>query len=270
MNKTFFRLTFTLGLAFIATSCFNNGSLGPSSDSNNNGNDGGGTTPIYTYPTYPGGGSTPPVNSYPGTGSTCQGNANDGQGAGAVINQYPILLAGGQTWSVYNGSNALAQSTMMPSLEASFFYKTDSRLRIRVKVHDQPITDQYSGEYCYGRLPIAGDANSYSKLRMRFNLRDLICNNYDTSGNCVNFSLGAPYAYRYMDPVDVGNCSDIVDFGSLKHNNVYGVIVEVSDVKTDISCQFNGYYCPSELTMHAGSCYRMTLQAVTDYTQDFR
>ena len=201
----------------------------------------------------------------PGTGSTCYGNSSDGQGPGTPITDLDIMLAGHQNWVPGSGGG----SSYITIQEASYLFQTDSRLRVRLQIKSQPIATA-GEEYCYGRTTgQAADPFTYTKLRFKVHLRDVICNSF-SANNCVSYSLGARYKTQYIDPVSVGSCSPIIELGQLRNTSQYGTVIEVEDVRADSTCQYNNTYCPAEKIVRTGACWHMKLQIVTDYTQDFR
>lgn len=208
-----------------------------------------------------------------GSGSTCAGNTSDGTGSGTPIHHFDLFLAGHQTWMPGTYTNPLASSTMPTTQEASIVFRSDSRLKVRLKINSQPYPTA-GQEYCYGRaVGQAGDAFNYTKLRFRIHLRDVMCDNIDPSNsyNCLSgFYLGSPYQYKYISPVDVSSCSEVIDVGAMRNQTQFGTAVIVEDVKSDSTCQANDTYCPAEKIVRAASCWHMTMQIVTDYTQDFK
>ncbi len=205
--------------------------------------------------------------------SNCTGTTNDGTGDGYAIHQYNMVLAGHQSWMPGTYSSTLAQETMPTLSEASLVFKSDSRLKVRLKVNSQPYPTA-GEEYCYGRATgQSADAYNYTKLRFRVHLRDILCDTPDpeNSNNCLSgFYLGNRYRTQYIDPVSVDSCSPVIDLGSMRNSTQYGTTIEVEDVKADSACQSIGTYCPAEKIVRAASCWSMTLQIVTDYTQNFK
>lgn len=220
------------------------------------GSDGGGST---------GGGSN--------TGTTCSGTSTDGQGDGYPLHQFNLFLAGHQSWMPGEYSDSLASQTMPTIREASILFKSDSRLKVKFKVHSQPYPTA-GEEYCYGRASgQASDAYNYTKLRFKVHLRDVLCNTPDpqNSNNCLSgFYLGNRYRTQFVDPISVDSCSPVIDFGSFRNQTQYGTVVEIEDVKADSTCQANNTFCPAEKIVRAASCWRMTMQVSTDFTQEFR
>ena len=161
----------------------------------------------------------------------------------------------------------------MPTIrEAGILFRSDSRLRVRFRVNSQPFP--ISGqEYCFGRATgQASDANRYTQLRFTVNLKDILCDNPDPNDqtNCLSeFRLGTGYQITRVSPVSVGNFSSAIDFGSRRNSTQYGTVVEVTDVRADITCQANGTFCPSEQIVRQASCWDMTMQVSTDFTQTF-
>ena len=237
-----------------------------SSSSSSTGDDGGGTTNVENPGDNGGGTTTPPTN-------TCTGTTSDGQGDGYAIHQYNLVLAGHQSWMPGTYTNNLAQETMPKISEASLVFKSDSRLKVRLKINSQPYPTA-GEEYCFGReTGQSSDQYVYTKLRFRVHLRDIMCETPDPQNpnNCLSgFTLGNRYRTQYIDPVSVNSCSPVIDLGSMRNDTVYGTTIEVEDVKADSTCQANGTRCPAEQIVRAASCWSMNLQVVTDYTQDFK
>jgi hypothetical protein len=229
----------------------NNGD-GNSTGGNGTGNTGGGT-----------GNSSP----------TCTGSSSDGEGEGYSLHQFNLMLAGHQPWLPGTYSDPLASQSMPTLTEASILFRSDSKLKVRFKVHSQPYPTA-GQEYCYGRNTGQGsDAYPYTKLRFMVHLRDVLCTTPDpqNSNNCLSgFYLGNRYRTQYIDPVNVDSCSPVIDFSAYRNQTPYGTVVEVEDVKADSTCQSNSTYCPAEKIVRAASCWRLTMQVATDYTQDFK
>jgi hypothetical protein len=201
----------------------------------------------------------------PGTGTTCYGTTLDGQGSGTPIHHLDVMLAGHQEWLPGSGGG----SSYLTIEEGSYLFQTDSRLRVRFQVKSQPIAPA-GEEYCYGRSTgQAGDPYTYTKLRWRVHLRDVYCNNVQ-GNSCLSYSLGGRYQTQYIDPVNVGSCSPIIELGSLRNASQWGTVIEIEDVRADSTCQYNGTFCPAEKIVRAASCWHLKMQIVTDYTQDFK
>lgn len=206
-------------------------------------------------------------------GGSCTGTTNDGTGSGYPIHHFDMLVAGHQSWVPGDYADPLAQQTMPTLQEASIIFNSDSKLRVRVKVKSQPHPTT-SEEYCYGReTGRAFDQYVYTKLRFRLHLRDIKCDTVDPndSSKCQSgFYLGPRYRSTFIDPIDVNQCSNIIDLGHMRNQSQFGTTIEIEDVKADSTCQANGTYCPAEKIVRTASCWNMTLQVVTDYTQDFK
>ena len=205
--------------------------------------------------------------------ANCTGTSSDGEGDGYAIHQYRMILAGHQTWSPGDYTESLQTMTMPPINEASIVFKSDSRLKVRFKVNSQPFPTA-GEEYCYGRATgQASDSYPYQKLRFRVHLRDVQCSNPNAQDPTVcdsGQSLGPRYKTQYINPIDVNFCSEPIDLGALRNSTVFGTVIEIDDVKADSTCQTNGQFCPAEKIVRAASCWDITLQIVTDYTQDFK
>jgi hypothetical protein len=220
--------------------------------------------------------TTSSTSSNSGQSSNCTGTEADGQGDGLPIHHLDLMLAGHQTWAprTYDGTytHPLSRATMPTVEEASYMFQSDSRLRIRFKVLSQPYPTA-GEEYCYGRSTgQASDPYVYTKLRFRIKLRDVICNqvNSEDPSKCDSYGLGTAYRYQYIEPIDVGTCSNVIELGNLRNSTQWGTVIEVDDVKSDSTCQANDTYCPAEKIVRAASCWHMKLQIVTDYTQNFK
>ena len=104
-------------------------------------------------------------------------------------------------------------------------------------------------------------------------LRDVLCNNPDpnNTNNCLSqFYLGNAYQAQISQPVSVDSCSQIFDLSNYRNQTQFGTVVEVTDVRADSTCQFNDTYCPAEQAVRPQSCWHMTMQISTDYTQDLK
>lgn len=259
-------LTFSM---FMATGCFmpeQSATTEPNTGTTSSGTDGNGNSDGNGDST--GGGSTGGS-----TGAYCSGTTSDGQGSGYPIHHYTLMAAGHQTWAPGTYSNALASETMPSIREASILFKSDNKLRVRFKIESQPNPTR-GEEYCYGReTGQAADAFQYTKLRFRVALRDVKCDvpsSTNTNECSSGFYLGSRYRTQYISPISVNSCSNIIDFGPYRNYSPYGTVVEIDDVKSDSTCQYNNTNCPAEKIVRAASCWRMTMQVVTDYTQDFK
>ncbi len=211
-----------------------------------------------------GGGSTPP------TANNCSGTSADGQGDGYSILDYNLEMAGGQTW-VPGGPTA-------PTLyDASLFWKSDSKFKIRFKIKPQPIPR--AGEvYCHGReTGQTADRYRYTKLKFRISLRDIKCDDNpkgpDPNKCQSGFKLGEIYYSQTIGPLSENTCSAVIDLSNKRNSTTYGTVIQVDEVKSDSACQAgykDDYYCPAERHVRKASCWNMTLQVSTDYTQDFK
>lgn len=210
-------------------------------------------------------------------GSDDSSDSDDGSdgttsGSGGPVHEFNLFLAGRQTWVPGTYSSALAQSTMPTIREAGILFRSDSRLKVRFQVNSQPFPTA-GEEYCFGRLTgQASDANRYTQLRFRLTLRDIMCDNPDPNDqtNCLSeFYLGSIYRIIRVSPVSVGSFSPSIDIGSIRNSTQYGTVVQVDDVRADITCQANGTFCPSEQIVRQASCWDMRMQVSTDFTQDF-
>lgn len=212
-------------------------------------------------------------NTTPQTPANCTGTTSDGQGDGQPIHQTRMILAGHQTWVPGNYTDPLQSSSMLNMQEAAAIFKSDSRLKVRFKVNSQPFPTK-GEEYCYGRLTgQTSDQKTYTKLRFRVSLRDLICNNINAQDptKCdTSLELGEVYRQQFVEPISVNYCSNPIDIGAIRNATTFGTVIQIDDVKADSTCQVNGTYCPAEKIVRAASCWDITLQIVTDYTQDFK
>lgn len=207
---------------------------------------------------------TTPAPTTPGT---------SGGGSGNPLHQFNLVLAGHQNWVPGTYSNPLAQETMITIKEASLLFKSDNRLKIKLKVAAQP-SPTTGQEYCYGRQTgQAGDADNYTKLKFKVKLRDVICNSIDpsNSSHCLSgFQLGSAYRTQFIGPINVEAYSPVIDLGSYRNRTPFGTVVEVSDVTADSTCQANDTFCPAEKIVRAASCWQMKMFVSTDYTQDMQ
>jgi len=221
-----------------------------------------------------GSGSTTSNNGSSGSGGGCTGTTADGVGDGASIFTQNVFLAGGQSWAPGNYTNPLATETMPSIQNGRLLFQSDSRLKVRFKINSQPIPPQgTSEEYCYGRQQGVVDAFVYTKLKFKLVLRDVLCTNPDpnNNNNCLSgFYLGSPYQAQISQPVSVDSCSQVFDLSNLRNQTQFGTVVEVTDVRADSTCQYNDTYCPAEQAVRPQSCWHMTMQISTDYTQDLQ
>jgi hypothetical protein len=219
-----------------------------------------------------GGGSTTGTNGgggYTGTGATCLGNSNDGQGPGTPIHHLNLFLAGMQDWFPQVNGDSLAQMTFITPQEASILFSSDSRLRVRFIAKPQPIppTNQ---TYCYGRTT-GSQMATYGKLKFEIYLRDVKCSTGSTTSCASNqYILGPRYGGPItVGPINVNECSPVIDLGHLRNQNNFGTTIEVAAVKSDQYCKTNGSFCEAEKNVRTIDCWNMSLQIVTDSTQDF-
>jgi hypothetical protein len=207
----------------------------------------------------------------PGSGATCYGNSQDGQGNGFAIPSRYINYAGHQSWLPTSEMVAAGASGYggISYQEAQALFTSDGRLRVRFKVEPQYVAT--SGEVgCYGReTGQVGDQFNYTKLKFTVYLRDVQCTSTNGDGSCASYALGPRYNPQFLGPIDVNACSPIIELGQIRNASQYGTVVEVSDVRSDSTCQANGTYCPSDKIVRRASCWTMKVQIVTDYSQDF-
>ncbi len=208
-----------------------------------------------------------------GTGTTCTGNStSDGQGNGTPLHQYEIVMAGGQSWVPGIQSTTDLYGDFPSILESGLIFPSDNLLRVRFKVKPQPFVPK--GQiYCKGRATgQAGDHFKYTKLKFAMHLRDVICNDFNNNGVCVSAQLGPRYKTQFIDAIDQNTCSPIIDIGHIRNQgpNTIATTVEIDSVRSDSTCQSNGFGCPSEIKVRDASCWQMTMQVVTDFTQDFK
>jgi hypothetical protein len=208
------------------------------------------------------------------TGSTTGTDGSSGTNGGGSFPYHTLdlLLSGHQSWVPGNYTDNLAQETQITVQEAKLLFASDSRLRVRFKINQQPFPT--AGEkLCFDRTTgQAADQYPYTKLKFRVRLRDILCDNPDpnNTNNCLSgFYLGGAYAAHYVGPVNVDGYSEILDLGDDRNVSVYGTTVEVDQVYSDNYCQATGQYCPANFTVRQASCWHMTMEVVTDYTSDF-
>ncbi len=221
-----------------------------------------------------GGGSTTSGGGL-GQGSTCYGNSNDGQGSGNAILSLDLAMAGHQNWfpGLSESGHNLQIGDFVTLNEAKMLFSSDSRLRVRFKLNAQPSPTK-GMEYCYGRQTgMSPDTYKYDKIKLTVYLRDVVCSNVSPSNPSVcngTLSLGNRYNPQYLGPFD--ECSDIIELDAIRNPSPFGTVIEVADVQSDSKCQFSPNsttYCPTYI-VHAGMCWHLTMQIVTDYTQDFK
>ena len=261
-----------LSLSFLATGCLpqQKSSSGTSSSSAGDVNtqttndNGSGETTGTTGTTGSTGGS-----GYTGTGSTCNGTSADGQGPGTPIHHLNLFLAGYQDWYPQINSDSLAQQTFITPQEASILFSSDSRLRVRFVARPQPIPPS-NQTYCYGRNT-GVQIDPYGKLKFEIHLRDVLCSTGSTTSCPSNsYVLGPRYNGPIMvGPINVNECSPVIDLGHLRNQSNFGTTIEVAAVKSDQTCEVNGEFCPAEKNVRSKDCWHMTMQVVTDSTQDF-
>lgn len=220
------------------------------------------------------GGSITFDNNETDTGGETDTDTNNGTGTGAPIYGLELFLAGHQSWIPGTYTNPLATSTIPTIEEAGYIFRSDGRLKVRLRVNSQP--NAVAGEeYCFGRQTgQSADAFRYTKLKFRLSLRDIKCDTphaTDPAKCGSQFYLGNRYQTQFTQPIDVGSSSPIFDLSSRRNVTQYGTVVEIDDVRSDSDCQFgfSTFNCPSEKIVRAASCWSMSMQVVTDFTQDF-
>lgn len=262
--KNFYLIPLVL-LSFILTACLEQTTTSSSSSSGSSdvttqttGDSGSGTTTTGTDGT----------SGYTGTGATCYGTESDGQGPGTPIHHFNLFLAGYQDWYPQYNSDSLAQQTFITPQEASILFSSDSRLRVRLIAKPQPIPPS-NETYCYGRNT-GSQMISYTKLKFDLYLRDVKCSDGSTT-TCSSgqYVLGPRYGMQTIGPINVNECSQVIDLGNLRNQSNFGTAVEIAAVKSDQYCQTNGSFCEAEKNIRSIDCWQMTMQVVTDSTQDF-
>jgi hypothetical protein len=202
------------------------------------------------------------------SGFSCSGDASDGVGSGLQLGIFDLTLAGYQNW--FPGQVSGSPYWIPTVQESSLLFATDSRLKVRFKVLPQPIAPapiNVNGnlvytEYCHGRQTgMAGDPFNYTKVRLKVALRDVLLNG-------STYSLGAPYQHRIIDPISANYCSPVIDFSTVRNASAVATVVEVSEVKSDSTCQNNGTLCPAEAMVRRASCWSVKMQLATDQTQN--
>lgn len=242
-----------------STSSFSNGSsssTSTSSTSTSGGNTGGSNSgrPVY--------------------GNVCNGDTSDGVGDGDNIRILQMGMAGQQNWfpGAYSTSEP-SQYFMVTPEEASYLFATDARLKVRFKVNqaNQPATG--TDDYCYARTSGAADSYRYTMLKFTVALRDVYRHKTNNT-----YRLGDSYAQRVVSqPVSVSRCSEVFDFSSSRNvsapdssEEIAATVVEVSNVRSDSTCQTNGTYCESDALVRKQSCWDLTMQVSVDSTQDIQ
>lgn len=258
-----------LALVFALSSCLEGEAPGSSTTSNDSGGGISNTTG--------GNGGTTGTTGTTGSGSTTGTTGTDGTtgstgtSGGFPLHQFDLLLSGHESWVPGNYTDSLAMETQITPQEANILFSSDTRLKLRFRVLPQP--NPTSGEkYCYDRtLGQAADAYSYTKLKWRVRLRDILCSQPDpnNTNNCLSgFYLGSPYSPRPIGPVNVDSFSEVIDYGSSRNFSPYGTTVEIDQVYSDNYCLATGSYCPANFVVRRASCWHMTMEVSTDYTQD--
>lgn len=213
--------------------------------------------------------------SDPGAGSGSNNNNNSlcvvGTGIGFPPHQFDMIAAGHTSWVPGNYTSGIAGHSMPTLIEASLLFKSDNDFKFIFKIKSQP-TAPRGEEFCAGRATgQAGDAHNYTKLKFTMYLRDILCASpdpVDTSKCLVDFTLGSRYGMKTVGPINVNGCSPIIDMGSKRNTTQFGTTVEITNVRSDSTCQYNGQKCPSDEIVRAASCWEMSMQFENDYTQD--
>lgn len=265
-----FSLLALLFTSLVLSGCVDQKTTTSSSTGKDNiGNQGGTTGGVNTGGGDTGGGDNGGGTNPSGTGATCYGTQSDGSGTGTPIHHLNLFLAGYQDWYPQVNNDSLAQQTFITPQEASILFSSDSRLRVRFMVKPQP--QPPSGQtYCYGRNT-GVQIPHYGKLKFEIHLRDIRCSNGSTT-SCPSgqYVLGPRYGGPiYVGPVNINECSNVIDLGHLRNQSNFGTTVEVAAVKSDQTCNANGTFCDAEKNVRSIDCWQMTMQVVTDSTQDF-
>jgi len=242
------------------TACFEQDSGTSTSSNSTTGSNGGGD-----------------ISNTSGTNGNTTGNTTtgtNGNNGGYPYHDFNLLLSGGKSWVPGTYTDNLAQETQITVQEARLLFASDTKLRVRFKVNSQPRPTS-GDKYCWDRATGQSPLPRYDKLRFEVSLRDIKCDvpNPNNTNLCNSGFYLDPVRYNrtIVGPVNAEGYSEILNLGPERNYSVYGTTVEVHNVQSDSACQFSGSSqdCPAHATVQSGSCWHMTMEVVTDYTNDF-
>lgn len=205
----------------------------------------------------------------PGAGSSCLGSTSDGDSCGQIpIANYRIKLAGLQSWYPQKSTSLIYPQKS----ETELRFKSDGRLRARVKVNLQP--EPFAGidsngnqiHTCEGRISGADNPGAHRYERISFDVQF-----YTTRLVGSTWVRNQLLQSTHLTGIEVGACSQIVDLPAEKiQTSANPIIVEITQVSSDLFCEIQGIHCPSERIMRPQECYDITLQVANDISDDFR
>ena len=204
-----------------------------------------------------------------GAGNSCSGTTADGNNCGQIpIGNYRVVLAGLQDWYPQKNSSLLYPQ----KAETELRFKSDGRLRVRVKVNSQP--EPFLGidgngnqiHACEGRIAGADNPGAHRYDKISFNV------NFYTSTQSGNTWVKSQLLQStHISGVSVDACSNIIDLPAEKIKiSSNPILVEIAAVSSDLFCTQQGIYCPSERIMRPQECYDITVQVVNDISDDFK
>lgn len=233
--------------------------------------------------------------------SSCTGTTQDGDGSGVIpLAQYSIRQGGREDWYPMKGTDPMYYPQ---KAETEAIFMSDTRFKVRIKVETQPeptIADGGPPPYykhdpncpgrlhgadnnanpsqteCSGQSGLPGCSHRYEKLSFTINFYHSQLDNNGTASDpsddkWIKVPGSSPFASKYVQGLDVGGCSEIVQLPAEQLNAISTpILVEVSTVRTDMYCQIWGQYCPSERQARYQECYALTLQVANDNTDDFK
>jgi hypothetical protein len=152
---------------------------------------------------------------------------------------------------------------LMSVASAKNFFITDSMLKVRIKVREQPETAQTAASLCYGRNFPASSMSGYTKLQYTVKVYKV------NTGNSVSYlgSLG-PYT------TGVNSCSPALDLSNYAGMSPNGIVLTVSDVKANQNCWDNyttsGFTtCNAYKNVRSFDCWSVDIQVAGDGTKTF-
>lgn len=233
----------------------------------------GGTSNPYPYiPTipvnpnwdvhYPGGVPTPSVTcataTNPSDWSQSYSPYETRKATMTIVGQQPYDPASSDA-AYYNNTSSLLKTTD----GAYSLFTTDTKLKVRFKVNQQPDSAKTGQSVCYGRKSGASTVAGYTKLHFNVKIR----------GRKADGSIGIEPVGYYT--VEVNSCSVGIDLSSYKAYYPRGVHVIISDVMSN-----TGQY-PSDYASYGWknssaftavpttACWSIEMEVAADGTKTF-
>jgi len=211
-------------------------------------------------------------------------NCSTPYGSGFDLRKGTITISGGNTWYVpggdfnytkrtgkaFYGDVALTSfnhniSHFLTTVEdAKLFYQTDSKLKVRFKIREQPLPS--SGQvWCNNRQTgLSRDPYGYTILKFNVSVVGL-----NQDGSLKKYSDGTLKleSTKLIQSAPIRTCSPTIDFSNIVNNHPYGLVLVIHDVNSNQGC-WSPEGCTSYKTLSRGSCWQMDIEASVDGTKD--